>query len=1715
MGVFRKFLVALAVAASSISTTSAAPVALRLVDDVSKAAITNTAIDAYELGASGEEIWRAKRTTDSNGDASFDLVGVEGGRAYVIRTSPYGTVLSTSVTAPGNLEIRAGKLQVTLISGRSGKAYSNQEVLFIERLPSGAHASVTRVRTDASGRLRLDPADLGARSYFIRATSLIDGTHRDSVLYTQGGNFEFAVGGAELIARVVDRVSEQSLASLMVNAYEKLPDGSLVWRSKRETDAEGVVRFDLDGLGSGKVYVLRTAPYGQAISSDELTTSAGYRFWVGKLQIRMVDGVTGRPLAGRAAVLHRWQADGNHVFLMNANADPDGWLKLDPPGMGIDRFILSAVSPSDSRSKFSDVLSDKGPHTFKLGNEALIAQLKDAQSGAPLSGKTVEAWERLADSRLVLRLQRQTDEAGAARFDLDGIGSGRRYMLRSQPYLQSIETAEITRAGIHVLQAGKLQVTLIAGRSNKPYGNQEAVLIERLANGTYGAAVRYRTDMEGKLRLDPEELGNRSYFIRANSLVDGTSRDSVTFNRAGSYEFVVGGAELTARVVDQVSNTNLPNLLVSAYEKLADGRLVWRAKQTTDAEGLVKFDLDGLGGGKVYVLRTEPFGQPVNSDELTTSTGYRFWVGKLQIRLIDGASGKPLPDKTVLLNRWQADGNHQFIMNVTSDAQGWLKLDPAGMGKDKFVLSAQSPTDGRSKFSEALSTKGPHTFLLGNEPLIASLKDAVSGAALANKMVEVWEKPNEGNPVLRDQRKTDGSGVVRFDLDGLGSGRRFILKSQPYLQAIETSDITQSGAQEIRAGKLQLTIVSGRSGKAMSNRDVQLVERLAGGAQGTATVFRTDAEGKLRLDPADLGIRAYFVRASSLVDGTMKESQAYSKAGNYTFTVGGGGVQLRLVDHATDTPLAGHEINAYEKKADDSLVWLAKRTSDAEGLVQLDLDGMGSGKKFVFTAKPYGFTARSDVISADGGYRLRAGTTPVKLSESSAGRIIAGVTLIAYEKRRDGTLRLDGQGVTDTKGVIPFDLERLGEGASYVIRAVNPFGDGNDHFSSVLISKGAFAFALKKDEAKHVDQTPPVLTLQEPGDMSPVSTGGVRILGTADDDEAIREVRITVVLPSGATIVKQATYRAATKAWSVHTGPLAGLPGKVQVRVVAVDRAWNETEATLDLNLVKDTQAPELSIRSLRSGSEVPTGGFIVSGTITDDTLGSTLNAILSGGSMAVPIKKEVEVAQATGRWSMVVAPEQVFDGSTLNLSLTARDAAGNERGLALALRPSDLFGQTWHIVQRTSFGANVRTYEQAVQTGGSRFVQQQLSPESVDDEMLAERAARWPSEGTALATAFVRHSAYSDRQLQSVMAWFWDNHFNTNFYTHGNSEFEKREIDIFRTQALGSFRVLLGESARSPAMLYTLDGRLNMKGRPNENYARELMELHTLGVSGGYTQRDVEEVARAFTGWTAKNGEFEFNAATHDTMAKTMLGRTIPAGGAQSDGETVLDMLAAHPSTAKFVCSKLVTVFVSDTPAESLVARCATTFSVHQSSPDQIRQVLGTILSSSEFLGTANRGNKLKTPLKFVVGAVRQIHGEDGGDDLSLEIQRQGMPLFMNPSPKGFSELGRSWLNSNMLHTRARFIDRLLTYTPKDSQTRFSIAEDLRAEGFETAEGVAGRMLEMMFGPTFARRHYELAIKILTEDGSYPYFPDSSDAEARVRRLGKALSLLPEYQYQ
>jgi len=310
----------------------------------------------------------------------------------------------------------------------------------------------------------------------------------------------------------------------------------------------------------------------------------------------------------------------------------------------------------------------------------------------------------------------------------------------------------------------------------------------------------------------------------------------------------------------------------------------------------------------------------------------------------------------------------------------------------------------------------------------------------------------------------------------------------------------------------------------------------------------------------------------------------------------------------------------------------------------------------------------------------------------------------------------------------------------------------------------------------------------------------------------------------------------------------------------------------------------------------------------------------------------------------------------------------------------------------------------------------------------------------TELQRAALLRAVYSENQLFEVVVNFWENHFSV-FANKDADRFLLTEFDrdTIRPFAMGNFRDLLGATARSSAMLYYLDNWQSSvqrtypaaNGKPaktsggvNENYARELMELHTLGVDGGYTQKDVQEVARCFTGWTIRKpnevGLFFFNPRIHDNGEKVVLGHKIPAGGGISDGEKVLDILASHHSTANFIATKLVRRFVGDNPPASVINRAATTF---LKTGGSIRETLRTIISSPEFFSADVYRAKMRTPFEYVAAAMRAVDAETDADPAVLGwIARMGQPIFGRVTPDGYPDRAEQWLATGSMLERLNF---------------------------------------------------------------------------------------------
>lgn len=476
------------------------------------------------------------------------------------------------------------------------------------------------------------------------------------------------------------------------------------------------------------------------------------------------------------------------------------------------------------------------------------------------------------------------------------------------------------------------------------------------------------------------------------------------------------------------------------------------------------------------------------------------------------------------------------------------------------------------------------------------------------------------------------------------------------------------------------------------------------------------------------------------------------------------------------------------------------------------------------------------------------------------------------------------------------------------------------------------------------------------------------------------------------------------------------------------------------------------------------------------------------------------------------------------------------------------------HVLRRTSYGPTAESLAEIRRLGVDEYLWRQLHPEQLDDSALETRLATTlpdPDDVLFQQPQF-RHEVLvralaSERQLQEVMTQFWDNHFITRVPTGGDdpqrhawTDQERWENQLFRENAFGRFRDLIEFSAKSQAMMYYLDNHRNSVASGNENYARELLELHSLGVDCGYDQGDVEEVARIWTGWTGGylvrdptdpslelhdldgDGEtdFVFNPRAHDFGEKDTLGEVFPPGGGTADGERVLDIVSSHPCTARFLSTKLLELFVTDAPSEDLVDRIAAVF---LDTEGDVRRVLWAIFQAPEFRDPAFFGNKVKTPLEYTISAQRALDAEvTTGNDSNYghletwyHVRNQGMALYEFDIPTGFDETAASWVSANGFLQRWKYADQLSQWRPGATRpTSIVPMTTVEAHGLQTADEVVDFYSRLLLGRILPEERRARMREVLLQ-GLPDFDPSDGAQDGRLREMIAHLLGSPEFQKQ
>ena len=427
------------------------------------------------------------------------------------------------------------------------------------------------------------------------------------------------------------------------------------------------------------------------------------------------------------------------------------------------------------------------------------------------------------------------------------------------------------------------------------------------------------------------------------------------------------------------------------------------------------------------------------------------------------------------------------------------------------------------------------------------------------------------------------------------------------------------------------------------------------------------------------------------------------------------------------------------------------------------------------------------------------------------------------------------------------------------------------------------------------------------------------------------------------------------------------------------------------------------------------------------------------------------------------------------------------------------------HLVWRAGFGASPAEIARFRAMGLQATIDHLVDFDTVDDSVLETRLASQEfdlEKLNPLQRWWLQRMAFSARPLQEKMALFWHGILTSSFKKVGKGPQMLAQNQLFRREGMGRYDALLKSISRDPAMMIYLDSRSNKKAAPNENYSRELMELFSLGI-GHFTEKDVRESARAFTGWQLKaKTEFIFNRGQHDYGSKTFLGQT-----GRFDGDDIVDIIIAHPAAAEYVCSRLWSFFAYPDPEPAVVSRLAAIFRENNT---EIRPVVRAIFQADEFYSDRAMAALVKGPVELAVGTVRTLGIDTGFKRLDQPIESMGQVLFGPPNVAGWPG-GAAWLNSSALLQRINLANTVAT--TRSGPMRFDPTALLPGQDLNDADAVVGSLGELLLGGRLREPERRLLSAFLESMNNPAYGLDGEPMAEKLRSLVYLLLASPDYQ--
>lgn len=1719
-GICVLFLVVVSVLADQITIT--------LKDKHSDTIIQNGEITVYKINEDGSKSWFKRGYTNENGNVQFTLEGVENGVRYILGSKHYNGYRSYSqeLTSAASHVFYIGETYISIKNGNDPNhpPYDNKKVYIYTIDEGGKNTYFSHATTDENGDLKLN---LPNKKFIIKAKSLLSGQYKLSGVVENYGKTEFIVGNIPLVITIKDPLTGTIFPDSKVTVYKVENDGTHTWYTHGYTNETGVVSFDLEGLGVGTPYFLKTKQFNQYFTSSQINITGDFTFNVGTSMITVMDGNKEKPvpLSNHKVHVHKVLGDGSTKWYSSGFTDGNGQFRtnLKEEGNQVSYRVFS--NSVFGNLKYSMDLQQHGNIKFIVGTVPLTVTLKNGRDNSILSHKNIIIRKEKDDGVFHWYKKISLDENGTITIELPELGKSIRYTLATKAF-ENVNiysySEPLTTTGNYTFSVGNVHTTIIDPTLN-PVGayKNKKVWVYRIKEGRREYFGDGYTDENGIIQMDlPNFLEGKKYVIGAKNTISGKMKYSNEITKNGNYTFTVGNTPLTVVLKDALTSTVLADKSVTLYKIKDDGGYTWYRQKNSDENGIVRFDVDELGEGTKFILRSKIYNNVYSYSNPISSTGeFVFKVGTTTITLLNGnnSPSTPLSNHKMYVYRNETDGTLKYISSMYSDSNGVIKLNLLGMENGITYTIKSKSIIGNREYSKTISSDGSYEFTVGIAPVNIHLVDAISHTAISGKYVTIDREQEDGSFKWYKGVTTDIFGKSSVELPGVTTGEyRYRMRVKAFNDKgfrSYSSLITISGDYLFEVGSLKIIALDGTTQDNLpyKNKKIYVYKKISDTEKKYVTSGYTDSMGIARLDlpEIDNGV-AYILKGTSSISNQSKYSDEITSKGEHTFKVGNLPVNVSLFNALTGDKIVDQKITVYEKLSDESFKWQTSGETDSNGLVRFDLDGLNEGRQYRLKTNVYSSgSSYSKIITTNGDFPFAVGAVPVQLIDNSDGRFIANKKITAYRITNENKLTWMRSGNTNENGSITFDLIGLGDGERFVFKASSPFGEGKSYYGPVITDKGEVAFRVTKGAYGGLDLISPTVTIISPESDIANSTG-FTLTGNATDNTVVSEVRITVTDPVKGIQQGIGILDRENGLWSFSVlGQWITNGENITITVDAIDAALNRGRITKQYKVTSDQSAPIISIESHQNNDTVNVTGFSIFGTVTDDIQVESITATLVDPVLGATIDNILlDISSENGQWALPVTNGKVSLNSNSTITLNATDINGNSSQTVLNVYVGEVVSSAAHIVHRITFGMTPELMQRA--QSNEDILTEQMSPENIDDsEFENQMASMAVSDLNSLKEYLLTYMIGSKKQLREVMTWFWENHFNTSFRTHENPQYELAENNLFRQHALGNFRDLLEASAKSPAMINYLNSNQNVVGRPNENYAREIMELHTVGIDGGYTEEDVAELARVFTGWHEQNGVFTFNNSQHDTGDKTVMGLAIAGSNdGVSEGEMVISFLATHPSTAEYISKKLITYFVSDENHDQLLQQCKAEY---LATNGDIKSVLTVIFGSEEFSATSTYLGKIKTPLELVTSVVRGFNGTMNANSVNTRLREMGMPLFEYPVPTGFSEVGTDWINSNALLQRFALVNQAVWVPSRGISIK---GRDLMvSEGYTSAEAIISYLFEISSGGEFTELEYQTALAILNDGSNFDI--NAEDTNEKINRLIGTVLSFPGFQFQ